>query len=86
MLRDFGSGLTVDELIGIPAYHIDKMNLPPEEIFQKIKSAAGEMVKADLESFILMEIWEDGHTVWHSIRGEKPAVITPTGQLIRTRK
>lgn len=84
MYRDFGPGLTVDELIEMPAFHIYNLNLPPGEIFQKIKIAAGKMITANLESFVLAEIWEDGHTVWHSMEDEIPALITPGGHLIRT--
>ena len=85
MYRDFGPGLTVDELIGMPAFHIYNLNLPPGDIFQKIKEAARKMILEDLESFILAEIWEDGHTVWKSLKDETPAVITPGGLLIRTK-
>jgi len=85
MYRDFGPGLTVDELIGMPAFHIYNLNLPPGDIFQKIKEAARKMILEDLESFILAEIWEDGHTVWQSLKDETPAVITPGGHLIRTK-
>jgi hypothetical protein len=42
------------------------------------------MIEAGMESFVLSEIWEDGHTVWTSIKDEKPALITPGGHLIRT--
>lgn len=84
MFQDFGSGLTVDELVGLPAWHIKHIKLPPGEIFLKVRSAANEMVKGNLESFVLTEIWEDGHTVWNSLKEETPAVITPSGRLIRT--
>lgn len=86
MYRDFGSGLTVDELIGMPAFHIDSLNLPPGEIFQKIKIAARKMMTANMESFVLAEIWEDGHTVWHGLKDKTPALITPGGHLIQTNK
>lgn len=85
MYRDFGPGLTVDELIGMPAFYIYRLQLPPGEIFHKVKTAAREMIAANLESFILAEIWEDGHTVWQSLQNETPALITPGGQLIRTK-
>ncbi len=84
MYRDFGPGLTVDELIGMPAFHIYNLKLPPGEIFQKINTAADKMIKADLESFVLAEIWEDGHTVWHSLTDDLPALITPGGHLLRS--
>lgn len=85
MYRDFGPGLTVDELVGMPAFHIYNLKLPPGEIFLKVKTAAEAMVRANMESFVLVEIWEDGHTVWNSLENEKPALITPGGQIIRTK-
>jgi hypothetical protein len=86
MFRDFGPGLTVDELIGLTAFHISHLKLPPEKIFQKVKTAAKEMVNASLESSVLTEIWEDGHTSWIDLDDKKPTVVTPGGQLIRTKK
>lgn len=85
MVRDFGAGLTVDELIGMPACHILNLELPPGETFRIASRAAGVMVAVDLDSYLLAELWEDGHTVWHNINQNKPVVVTPTGQLIRTR-
>ena len=84
MVRDFGPGLTVDELIGMTAWHIDALDLPGGQSFTYAKKGARVVVEAGLDSFILAEIWEDGHTVWNSIKKENPAVVTPTGQLIRT--
>ncbi|MDY6847387.1 MAG: hypothetical protein SVP52_09670 [Chloroflexota bacterium] len=84
MVRDFGAGLTVDELIGMPAYHLNLLKLPPGEIFKKVKSAASKMIEVEMESFVLTEIWEDGRTVWTSLEDAKPALITPGGHIIRT--
>lgn len=84
MVRDFGPGLTVDELIGMPAWHLDRLDLPPGEIFVTVSQGARVMVAAGLESCVLMELWEDGHTVWHDIKNHEPTVVTPGGQLIRT--
>ncbi len=84
MFRDFGSGLTVDELIGMLAFHLDRIQLPPGDVFDKVKSSARKMIEAGMESFVLSEIWEDGYTVWTSLQDEKPAIITPGGQVIRT--
>ena len=86
MFRDFGSGLTVDELVGMPAWHISHLKLPPGEIFHKVRSAADVMLKANLDSYVLSEIWEDGHIVWASLRDDEPAVITPDERLIRSNK
>ena len=85
MVRDFGSGLTVDELIGMPAWHLDRLDLPPGVTFITVSDAARVMVEAGLESCVLAELWEDGHTVWHSIETHEPAMVTPSGQLIRTK-
>lgn len=84
-MRDFGPGLTVDELIGMPAWHLDRLDLPPGEIFVTVSDAASVMVEAGLESCVLMELWEDGHTVWHSIENNEPTIVTPGGQLIRAK-
>jgi len=84
MVRDFGPGLTVDELIGVPAFHLNLLQLPPGDVFDKVKSSARKMIEAGMESFVLSEIWEDGYTVWTSLKDEKPALITPGGQLIKT--
>lgn len=84
MVRDFGPGLTVDELIGMPAWHIDKLKLPPGEVFKAASLAARIMVEEDLESHVLVELWEDGHSTWDSNHKGNPVVVTPTGLLIRT--
>lgn len=83
MVRDFGPGLTVDELIGMPAWHLDRLDLPPGEIFTTVSDAARVMVEAGLESFVLAELWEDSHTVWQGIEDHEPAIVTPGGQLVR---
>ena len=82
MLRDFGSGLTVDELIGMTAWDISHLSLPPSDIFQSVSQAAKVMIGSDLRWYVLMELWEDGHSVWHSIKASKPVVVKPTGQII----
>jgi len=83
MIRDYGSGLSVDELIGLPAWHINQLELPPNEIFANAKRGAKLLIVINLESYVLIELWEDGHSVWHDINEENPLVITPTGQIIR---
>jgi hypothetical protein len=83
MNRDYGAGLTVDELIGMTAYQIMHLALPPGEIFQKSRQAAQVMVDHNLESYLLTELWEDGHSVWRSIRGQNQVRVDPRGQLIQ---
>ena len=85
MTRDFGAGLSVDELIGLSAWFIYHLVLPDEEVFKTTMTAAMKLVEADLGSHILMELWEDGHTVWMSSATKLPVVITPAGKMILTK-
>jgi len=82
MLRDFGSGLTVDELIGMTAWDISHLNLPPGDAFQCASKAARVMVETNFRWYILMELWEDGHSVWHPIKTSGPVIVKPNGQII----
>ncbi len=84
MVRDFGAGLTIDDLIGMSAWHICAMALPHDASFQSVHQSAKIMAAAQLESYVLAELWADGHTVWHTIYAEDPITITPNGQIIRT--
>lgn len=81
---DFGGGLSLDELVGMPAGEIYGVYLPNGEVFQVAAGAAARMLQAGLEFYILMEIWADGHTVWHGTLKDDPVVVTPAGHLIRT--
>jgi len=81
MERDFGSGLTVDELIGMTAYQITHLTLPPGDIFEHTFWAASVLEDSFLESCILLELWGDGHTVWQSAELEQPIWVTPSGQV-----
>lgn len=85
MVRDFGPGLSVDELIGMPAWHIYNLELPPGEVFETAHRAAQVLVRNNLESTVLAELWEDGHTVWHDLKNGNPVVVNATGQVIRGR-
>lgn len=82
IVRDFGAGLTIDELIGMSAWHIHALKLPPGDYFQLANRAAEIMVKAEFESCVLAELWGDGHSVWHNLVDNQPVVVTPTGQVI----
>jgi len=83
MVRDYGAGLTVDELVGMTALQISHLSLPADEIFRNVKTASGIMMENNLDSHILLELWEDGHSVWKDLQKNQPVVITPTGQVLR---
>ncbi len=82
---DYGGGLSLDELVGMPAGSIYGAELPNGEAFQAVLRASGYMLQAELALYRLIEIWADGHTVWHGDERDDPVVVTPSGQLIRTR-
>lgn len=84
MTQDFGPGLTIDELIGLCAWHIHALKLPPEPIFQSAERAAAVMINAGLENYVLVELWGDGHSVWRQIETKIPVVVTKTGQINHT--
>lgn len=83
MLSDFGAGISLDEIIGLSAWQVDRMVLPTNQVFQYPARAARILIAQGLESFILIELWEDGHSVWHHPKTNQPVVVEPTGQLIR---
>ena len=85
MVRDFGAGLTADELIGMPAWHIANMDLPRGDAFDSAYRAAELLVNNEAENFVLEELWADGHSVWQNPETRAPAVVTPNGQIIRER-
>ena len=82
---EFGGGLSLDELVGMTAGEIYTVYLPNDEAFQAATQAAGCMLQSGLDSHQLMEVWADGHTVWHGPLKDDPVVVTPAGLLIRTR-
>jgi len=86
MIKDFGSGMTIDELIGLCAWHIHALRLPPEPVFNSAGQAASVMIEAELESYILAELWGDGHSVWRHPKTNSPVVVTATGQIKRSSK
>lgn len=81
---DFGGGLSLDELVGLTAGEIFISDLPNGTAFHAVQQAAAHMLHAGLEFYNLMEIWADGHTVWHGINRDDPVIVTPSGKLIRT--
>lgn len=85
MVRDFGAGLTADELIGMPAWHIARLGLPRGDAFACAQEAAAVLVCAGADSYCLEELWADGHTVWLNPQDNHPAVVTPDGQILEKR-
>jgi hypothetical protein len=79
--QDFGSGLSLDDVIGLPAWQIHDLRLPRGEGYQGIRRAAEVLVRHGLERFQLAEIWGDGHSVWRNPDGGETAQVTPAGQL-----
>lgn len=82
---DFGAGLSLDEMVGMMAWEICQAVLPTGEAYQSVGRAAGQMVEGGLKAYMLMEVWTDGHTIWHGMRRDDPVIVTPAGELIRTR-
>jgi hypothetical protein len=81
MAHDFGAGITVDDLIGMTAYQITHLSLPPGDIFMHTLQAGRTLEENSLDSCILVELWEDGHTVWQSEQSKNPVWVTPNGQI-----
>jgi hypothetical protein len=82
---DFGAGLSLDEMVGMMAWEISRAALPTGQAYQAVGQAAERMVVGGLKAYMLMEVWADGHTLWHGMRRDDPVVVTPAGELIRTR-
>lgn len=81
---DFGAGLSLDDLIGLTAGQLQAFNLPTGNVYQMIEEAAEHMLQAGLEGYLLMEVWADGHTLWHGIRRDDPVIVSPNGDVFRT--
>ena len=81
---DFGAGLSLDELIGLTAGQLQTFKLPKGEVYLMIEKAAERMLQSGLEAYLLMEVWADGHTLWHGIRRDDPVIVTPKGDVFRT--
>jgi hypothetical protein len=85
-MRDFGVGLGVDELIGMTAWHITHLTLPPGRVFEAVVDAAQKLIAIELESAFLVELWEDGHSVWVRSQDNQPVVVSANGQIQRTQR
>lgn len=84
-VRDFGSGLSVDELIGMSALEIIQLAMPSETVFLVAQKAAKWMIQASLRDHVLVEIWEDGHTVWSEPDSGLPVVVSPLGHITKSK-
>ena len=83
MVRDFGPGLTADELIGLTAWQIVRLDLPRGTAFEIAHRGAEALIQAGADSYLLEELWADEHSVWRHPVTQNPAVVTPSGQVIQ---
>lgn len=82
MVRDFGSGLTIDELIGMAARDIRSLTLPNEKNFLQLKRAAKVLCERDLGRYRLMELWGGGESVWMGTEQSEVVQVLPSGQIL----
>lgn len=83
MQRDYGSGLSIDDLIGLSAGRIKMLSLPNEALYQALQRTAGLLVDRGNGYFMLAELWGDGHSVWYGLDEDDVLQVTPTGQIIQ---
>jgi hypothetical protein len=81
MVRDLGSGLTYDDLVGLSALEINRLHLPNDDLGAAIHKASQILTDKEFGKYILMELWGDGHSVWQANEKGQVVVVTPTGQL-----
>ena len=81
MPRDYGSGMTIDELIGMTVLAIHGLDLPRESLYSAIRKAIRLLLGKGFEMLVLVELWSDGNSVWQDPDTEKVVVVTPDGQL-----
>ncbi len=82
MVRDYGAGLTIDELIGMKAGDIASLTLPKEKAFSQVKAAAMILVNHDYEEHRLMELWGSGETIWMGVDQYDVIQALPSGQIM----
>jgi hypothetical protein len=82
MRRDFGPGLTIDDLIGLPAERIMSLPLPNEDVFRSLQQSATLLADRGKGYFVLAELWGDGHSVWRGRGAGDVLQVTPTGQVV----
>ena len=83
MVRDFGPGLTADELVGMTAWQIGRLELPRGSAFEIAQRGAQALVGKGGESYVLEELWADGHVAWRNPQTQQTAVVTPNGHIIQ---
>ena len=81
MYHDLGSGLTFDDLVGLSALEIHRLELPNENLGIMIHRASQILLEKEFGTYYLMELWGDGHSVWQESEKGPVVVISPTGQI-----
>jgi hypothetical protein len=81
MVRDFGAGLTIDEMIGMRAGDINVLTLPNEKAFSQLKIAAAILCGQEYGGYLLMELWGSGETVWMGANQSEVVQVSPSGQI-----
>lgn len=81
MTHDLGSGLTFDDLAGLTALEIRSLGLPNENLTVAVHKASQILIEKEFGTYLLMELWGDGHSVWQESEKGQVVVITPTGQI-----
>lgn len=82
MQRDFGPGLTIDDLIGLRADDIRPIPLPNEAVYRHLSQAVDLLAEQGLGNYTLMELWGDGHSAWQGPDMDEVLLIRPTGQFV----
>jgi hypothetical protein len=82
MQRDFGPGMTIDDMIGLRSNDIRSIQLPNEAVYEYLDRAVQILTEQDLGDYVLMELWGDGHSVWQGPGEEDVLLIRPTGQVV----
>ncbi|QRN84197.1 hypothetical protein JR338_05510 [Chloroflexota bacterium] len=82
MVRDYGAGLTIDELIGMKAGDIVSLALPNERVFARVNAAAMILVNHDYAGYHLMELWGSGETIWMGVDQYDVIQVLPSGQIM----
>ena len=79
MIHDLGSGLTFDDLVGLTALEIKRLGLPNERLGVAVHKASQALIENEFGTYVLMELWGDGHSVWQEGEKGQVVVITPAG-------
>jgi len=82
MVRDFGAGLTIDELIGMSARDIASLTMPNEKVYSPLSSAAAVLCARDYGDYLLMELWGSGESVWMGANQSEVVQVLASGQIL----